>query len=130
MSAALNEKIDGLSQKEQQEIIKEFSFGKINCLISTSIGEEGLDLPEINTVFFYEPIPSAIRKIQRAGRTARLHPGELIILMTKKTRDEVYYWASFHKEKRMYRSIQSLQEDMANGELNLKEEKQKGLNNF
>ena len=92
----------GLSQKEQQEIIKQFSLGEINILCATSIGEEGLDIPEVNAVIFYEPVPSAIRKIQRAGRTARLMPGELIILVTKNTRDEAYYWASFHKEKKMW----------------------------
>ncbi|MEM3116656.1 MAG: DEAD/DEAH box helicase family protein, partial [Candidatus Pacearchaeota archaeon] len=62
----------GLSQKEQREIINSFSRGEFNTLCATSIGEEGLDIPEVNSVIFYEPIPSAIRKIQRTGRTARL----------------------------------------------------------
>ena len=70
----------GLSQKEQQQIMNEFREGAINVIIATSIGEEGLDIPEVNSVIFYEPIPSAIRKIQRAGRTARLMKGKLIIL--------------------------------------------------
>ena len=81
------------------------------CL-HNSIGEEGLDIPEVNAVIFYEPIPSAIRKIQRAGRTARLVKGKLIILLTKKTLDEAYYWAAFHKEKRMYSAIKGLKEEM------------------
>ena len=51
----------GLSQKEQKEIMNEFREGKINIIVSTSIGEEGLDIPEVNSVIFYEPIPSAIR---------------------------------------------------------------------
>ncbi|MEM2984315.1 MAG: helicase-related protein, partial [Candidatus Jordarchaeaceae archaeon] len=79
--------ISGLTQKQQKKIIEDFSQGKINVLCATSIGEEGLDIPEVNTVIFYEPIPSAIRTIQRAGRTARLTPGKLIILITKGTRD-------------------------------------------
>ena len=62
----------GLSQKEQSQIIEDFKSGEINILCATSIAEEGLDIPEVNSVFFYEPVPSAIRKIQRAGRTARL----------------------------------------------------------
>jgi len=102
----------GLSQKEQREIISEFSQGKINVLVSTSIGEEGLDIPEVNSVIFYEPVPSAIRKIQRAGRTARLMKGNLIILMIKKTRDEAYHWAAFHKEKKMYRAIEQVKESL------------------
>ncbi|MDP2925630.1 MAG: helicase-related protein [Nanoarchaeota archaeon] len=105
----------GLSQKEQQAIMNEFREGKINVIVSTSIGEEGLDIPEVNSVIFYEPIPSAIRKIQRAGRTARLMKGKLVILMTKDTLDEIFYYASRAKEKKMYRSIESIKKDMDNG---------------
>jgi len=108
------EKATGLSQREQKEIIHEFSLGKINILCSTSIGEEGLDIPEVNAVIFYEPIPSAIRQIQRRGRTARLMKGKLIILITKGTRDEGYYWAAFHKEKKMYKAINHIKEDLEN----------------
>jgi Fanconi anemia group M protein len=98
----------GLTQKEQQSLLQEFALGTIRVLVATSIGEEGLDIPEVGTVIFYEPVPSAIRKIQRAGRTARLSKGELIILLTKKTRDESYHWAAFHKEKRMHSIVNSL----------------------
>ncbi len=116
----------GLSQKEQQEVIRDFSLGKINILVATQIGEEGLDIPEVNAVIFYEPIPSAIRQIQRRGRTARLIPGKLIILLTKATRDESYYWAAFHKEKRMHKAIDSIKQDMEASRLNNKD-KQKTL---
>ena len=101
----------GLSQREQKELLDEFRAGKINLLVATSIGEEGLDLPEVSLVVFYEPIPSAIRKIQRGGRTARLKPGKIITLVTQKTRDETYYWAAFHKEKRMHSAIDSINKD-------------------
>jgi len=98
----------GLKQKEQKEMIEDFSSGKINVLVATSIAEEGLDIPEVSMVIFYEPIPSAIRKIQRAGRTARLAPGQLKILVTKNTRDEINHYASYHKEKRMYKAIEDI----------------------
>ena len=108
----------GLNQKQQREIIEQFSEGEINILCATSIGEEGLDIPEVNAVIFYEPVSSAIRKIQRAGRTARLMPGKLIILVTKKTIDEAHYWAAFHREKKMYSAIDSVKEELKNkGEL-------------
>jgi Fanconi anemia group M protein len=108
----------GLSQKEQKEIINEFREGEINILCATSIGEEGLDIPEVNAVIFYEPVPSAIRAIQRAGRTARLMPGKLIILITKGTRDEAYYYVSRAKEKKMHKAINTIKNT-----LNLKENK-------
>jgi len=119
----------GLNQKEQNQVINDFKEGKINILCATSIGEEGLDIPEVNAVIFYEPIPSAIRKIQRAGRTARLMKGELIILITRATRDEAYYYASLGKEKKMYSAIQSVKNnldaasDIANADKEDKENK-------
>ena len=115
----------GLSQKRQKEILEEFRYGLINVLISTSVGEEGLDIPEVDAVIFYEPIPSAIRKIQRAGRTARTREGEIIVLFAQKTRDEAYYWASWHKEKKMYRLIEKI-----NGELSKKDKKIIKLDEF
>ncbi len=108
-------KDSGLSQKEQKKIIQEFSDGEINILCATCIAEEGLDIPEVNAVIFYEPIPSAIRAIQRAGRTARLMKGKLIILITKKTRDEAFYYASRSREKKMHSAINSIKKDLANG---------------
>lgn len=115
--------IQGLSQKEQGKIIEEFSEGKINVLCATSIGEEGLDIPEVNLVVFYETVPSAIRKIQRTGRTARLIEGKLIMLITKDTRDEVHFYVSRAKEKKMYSVMDEMKGDF---EIK-KEEKQKTL---
>jgi Fanconi anemia group M protein len=120
----------GLSQKEQQEIMQEFKKGEINIIGATSIAEEGLDIPEVNSVIFYEPIPSAIRSIQRRGRTARLMKGKLTILLTKDTLDEIFYYASRAKEKRMYRAIENIKEDLDQGkplESKNKQEKQKTL---
>jgi len=104
----------GLSQKEQKKMLQEFSKGDIDAIISTSIGEEGLDIPEVNAVIFYEPVPSAIRAIQRAGRTARLMKGKLIILVTKNTRDESFFYVSKAREKSMHKAINSIKEDLSN----------------
>jgi len=104
----------GLSQKEQKAIIEDFKEGKINVIASTSIAEEGLDIPEVSAVIFYEPIPSAIRKIQRAGRTARLAPGKLIILITEDTRDVAFHYASIAREKKMYKTIETVKQELDN----------------
>jgi ERCC4-related helicase len=104
-------KTTGLKQKEQKAMIEKFREGKINVLVATSIAEEGLDIPEVNEVIFYEPVPSAIRKIQRAGRTARLSPGALKILVTKNTRDQAYHYSAHHKEKRMHSAIDTIKKD-------------------
>ncbi len=98
----------GLTQKEQVEIINEFKEGVYNVLVATSVAEEGLDIPATDLVLFYEPIPSAIRSIQRKGRTARKKIGKVIVLIAKGTRDEGYYWLSRSKERAMRRRISEL----------------------
>lgn len=108
----------GLSQKEQVQILNEFKLGFYNVLCASQVAEEGLDVVETNMVIFYEPTPSAIRKIQRSGRTARTQKGMVIILMTKDTRDEAYHWSSHNKEKKMKSVLYSMQKG------------QKGLGDF
>jgi Fanconi anemia group M protein len=100
----------GLSQKEQIQLLDDFSNLRYNAIISTSIGEEGLDIPQVDLVIFYEPVASAIRSIQRRGRTARLEEGKVIILITTGTSDEAYHWSSFNKEKRMYKTLSELKD--------------------
>lgn len=100
----------GLSQKEQIEILNEFKYELFNVLTSTSIGEEGLDIFELDEVIFYDSVPSAIRLIQRRGRTGRTKPGKVIFLITKDTRDEWYYWSAYHKEKRMKRILYDMKD--------------------
>jgi len=100
----------GMSQKEQLQMLEDFKNNEFNVIIMTSVGEEGLDIPKVDLVIFYEPIPSAIRHIQRRGRTGRQERGEVIILMTKGTRDEVYRWSAHHKEKKMHRILSKLKE--------------------
>jgi len=70
---------------------------------------KGLDIAETSMVIFYEPTPSAVRKIQRAGRTARTMPGKVLILITKDTRDEAYYWVGHHKERKMNKILRGMQ---------------------
>ena len=103
----------GLTQKEQKQMLDDFRNGLFNVLVATSIGEEGLDIPKVDLVIFYEPIPSAIRSIQRRGRTGRQEKGRVIILMTKGTRDEAYRWVAHHREKKMYRHLESLRKKLS-----------------
>ncbi len=94
-------KKDGVTKKIQEETIAAFRNGEFDVLVASSIGEEGLDIPAVDTVIFYEPVPSEIRTIQRRGRAARLKEGQVIVLMTKGTRDEYYHYASKNREKKM-----------------------------
>lgn len=100
----------GIGQKRQLEILEEFKAGVHNILVATSVAEEGLDIAECDLVIFYDVVPSEIRYVQRRGRTGRKRPGEVVILMAEKTRDEGYYWAAQRKQREMYRIINDLQE--------------------
>ena len=116
----------GMSQKEQISLLEKFREGAFNVIIMTSVGEEGLDIPKVDLVIFYEPIPSAIRHIQRRGRTGRQEKGRVIILVAEKTIDENYRWSAHHKEKRMFRSLSTLKKDVQFA----KPAKEKTLNDF
>jgi len=91
----------GLTQEEQAERIKQLEEGELNVLVATSIAEEGLDIPAVDHVIFYEPIPSEIRYIQRRGRTGRKSPGRVTILAANDSLDMIYLYASKRRTERM-----------------------------
>lgn len=96
---------EGLTQKEQKERIEEFRQGVHNILVTTSVGEEGIDIPEMELAVFYEPVPSEIRFIQRRGRVGRTKLGKIMILIASRTKDEAYYWTAHRKEKLMKKTL-------------------------
>ena len=87
----------GLKQKKQIETVQRFRDGVTKALIATRVGEEGLDISEVNLVIFYDNVPSSIRFIQRKGRTGRKDEGRLIVLIAKNTIDETYYFIGKRK---------------------------------
>jgi Fanconi anemia group M protein len=94
----------GQTQSKQIETLRELRGGVFNILVATQIGEEGLDIAECNRVIFYDNVSSAVRFIQRRGRTGRREQGNVTILVTKGTQDEAYYWMS---KKRLSSTIQT-----------------------
>ena len=87
----------GLKQKKQIETVQKFRDGVFQVLVATRVGEEGLDIAEVNQVIFYDNVPSSIRFIQRRGRTGRKDTGKLVVLIAKNTIDETYYWIGKRK---------------------------------
>ena len=98
----------GMKQEEQNTILEKFREGEFNVLVATSIAEEGLDIPEVDLVVFYEPIPSEIRHIQRRGRTGRKNLGSVLILATKDTIDQRYLDVSRKKIQKMKSILSSI----------------------
>ena len=101
---------EGMTQKEQNQRLSDFRDGHHNVLVCTSIGEEGLDIPEMDLALFYEPVPSGIRSVQRRGRVGRQKIGKIVFLITRDTRDEAYYWTAKKKEQSMHKTLHGMQQ--------------------
>jgi Fanconi anemia group M protein len=106
----------GLKQKEQIDTVQKFRDGFYSVLIATRVGEEGLDISEVNNVIFFDNVPSSIRFVQRKGRTGRKSVGKLTVLIAKDTIDEAYYWVGQRKIKAAQGMGAKLTKDLQNQE--------------
>lgn len=100
----------GLTQQQQIDVLNRFRNGEFNVLLGTQVIEEGIDVPSIDYAIFYESVPSEIRHIQRRGRVGRQSVGKVMFLLTKGTRDEIYYYSSLKKEKKMKSMLYRMKE--------------------
>ncbi|HEU5121082.1 MAG TPA: helicase-related protein, partial [Candidatus Nitrosocosmicus sp.] len=97
----------GLGQDKQLSILEDFRNGKFQVLVATSVAEEGLNIPNVDLVIFYEPVPSEIRFIQRKGRTGRFSNGRVIILSYEDSIDIKYLESSKRKLSKMKSLLQN-----------------------
>ena len=119
---------DGMTQTEQKEALDAFRDGEFQVLVSTSVAEEGLDVPDVDLVLFYEPVPKGIRSIQRKGRTGRASDGRVVVLLAEDTRDEAFFWMSRNEEKRMEAELRELKN--IEGEIEAEINEQAGIDEF
>jgi ERCC4-related helicase len=98
---------EGMSQKDQLEAIEQFKQGTFNTLIATSIGEEGLDIGEVDLIICYDSKASPIRMLQRMGRTGRKREGRIVMLQMEGKEEN-----DANKAKDSYEKMQEL---IANG---------------
>ena len=61
---------------ERAEQIRRLRSGELQILFAVDLFNEGLDIPEIDTVLFLRPTESAIVFLQQLGRGLRLHPSK------------------------------------------------------
>ncbi|MEW5301841.1 MAG: hypothetical protein WDW36_004675 [Sanguina aurantia] len=81
----------GMPQKEQKEVLQMFRDGRINTLIATCIGEEGLDIADVDLIVCYDSSMSPTRQIQRMGRTGRHREGRVVYVLNKGREADTYY---------------------------------------
>jgi ERCC4-related helicase len=98
----------GMNQKEQAHVLAGFRAGSFPVMVASSVAEEGLDVPDVDLVVFFESVPSEIRAIQRRGRTGRSSLGRVVVLLTRETRDVRYQAAEVRRERAMRRIVRRL----------------------
>jgi len=81
---------EGMNQKKQNQVIQDFKAGKFNTLVATSIGEEGLDIGDVDLIVCYDASASPVRMLQRIGRTGRKRIGRVVLLLMRGKEDNDY----------------------------------------
>ncbi len=102
----------GMKQKMQIRTLEEFSRGSLKILIATHVGEEGLDISEVDLVVFYDNPISVIRRIQRMGRTGRKEKGLVVYLILKGSRDQIKYFAGIRRYKNLIDGLRELKKEI------------------
>ena len=90
---------DGMDQRTQLETVKQFQKGIYNTLVATSIGEEGLDIGEVDLIICYDASASPIRMLQRMGRTGRKRAGNIVVTLMKGKEENNFVKAKDNYEK-------------------------------
>jgi ERCC4-related helicase len=97
----------GLTGKEQKEVIQKFVKGSYNTLVSTSVGEEGLDIGEVDLIICYDSVTSPTRLIQRIGRTGRKRDGKAVMILTE-GREAAAFTRAQEKSLALFEKLKSL----------------------
>ncbi|NXA55708.1 DHX58 helicase, partial [Nothocercus julius] len=107
-----------MTQSEQQDVIESFRKGDLNLLFSTSVAEEGLDIPECNVVVRYGLMTNEIAMTQAQGR-ARAENSVYSVLAKASSREVSRELLNEQLIELMVRAIREVQ-DMPEREYRLK----------
>jgi len=78
------------TQKDQLMVVEKFRNGNYNILVSTCVGEEGLDIGDVDLIVCFDSHKSPIRLVQRMGRTGRKRDGKIVMLVTEGKEERDY----------------------------------------
>lgn len=67
------------SADERRAAIAELKSGKIKCIFSVDVFNEGVDIPAVNTVLMLRPTESSTVFLQQLGRGLRKHPSKSVL---------------------------------------------------
>ncbi|XP_011488592.1 Fanconi anemia group M protein isoform X2 [Oryzias latipes] len=102
--ASAGKGVKGFTQKEQLEVVQRFRQGGFNTLVSTCVGEEGLDIGEVDLIVCFDAQKNPIRLVQRMGRTGRKRQGRIVVVLAE-GREERTYNQSQSNKRSVYKSI-------------------------
>ncbi|XP_041927381.1 Fanconi anemia group M protein isoform X5 [Alosa sapidissima] len=102
--ASAGKGVRGFTQKEQLAVVRQFKEGGFNTLVSTCVGEEGLDIGEVDLIVCFDAQKSPIRLVQRMGRTGRRRQGRIVVILAE-GREERTYNQSQSNRRSVNRSI-------------------------
>lgn len=74
--------------------MRQFRDGGYNTLVSTCVGEEGLDIGDVDLIICFDAHKSPIRLVQRMGRTGRKREGRIVMLVSEGKEEKVFSY--FH----------------------------------
>ncbi|PQE10080.1 atp-dependent dna helicase mph1 protein [Rutstroemia sp. NJR-2017a BVV2] len=94
---------EGMNQEKQLDTIRKFKAGVVNVIVATSIGEEGLDIGQVDLIVCYDSSSSPIRMLQRMGRTGRKRAGRIVLLLMRGKEED-----SYRKSKDNYQQMQNM----------------------
>ncbi|XP_040267293.1 Fanconi anemia group M protein isoform X1 [Bufo bufo] len=103
--------VKGFTQKEQLEVVKRFREGGYNTLVSTCVGEEGLDIGEVDLIVCFDAQKSPIRLVQRMGRTGRKRQGRIAVILCKGREERTYNQSQCNKRS-VYKAILGTDTDL------------------
>ncbi|KAJ8341639.1 hypothetical protein SKAU_G00339300 [Synaphobranchus kaupii] len=102
--ASTGKGVRGFTQKEQLEVVRRFREGGFNTLVSTCVGEEGLDIGDVDLIVCFDAQKSPIRLVQRMGRTGRRRQGRIVVILAEGREERTYNQSQMNKRS-VYKSI-------------------------
>ena len=98
----------GMEKSEQLRVLEGFRKGKYNLLASTSVLEEGLDVPECNFIIRYQNVTNEIAQVQAKGR-ARAQDSRMYTVVSTNSNKDYWYLVQEEKQRLVEASLASLQ---------------------
>ena len=86
----------GMTISDQLKVLKGFRNNEYNLLVSTSVLEEGFDVPDCNFVIRYQNVSNEIAQVQAKGRARAGDSRMYTVISTNSNR---YYWYLVQEEK-------------------------------